>query len=174
MNEIIRNHGTGDSIEFLQTDEGTLGRTSEFIMTLAPRSSWAKSPRHFHPYQTETFIVLSGELNLTAGEKHHVLTPDHETVTVAPFTLHSFWNDTDEPVKFRAEIYPPKNIEKGLRLTYQLSQEGKINKHNIPTNIFHTLILMEYFDSYFAVIPWKLQRFLFRQGGKLARWMGYG
>jgi len=174
MNETIHNHGTGDSIKFLQTDEGTSGRMSEFIMTLAPRSSWAKSPRHFHPFQTETFKVISGELNLTAGGEHHVLTPDDGMVTVEPFTLHSFWNNTDKPVKFRAEIFPPKNIEKGLRLTYQLSEEGKINKRNIPTNIFHTLILMEYFDSYFAVIPWKLQRFLFRQGGRFARWMGYG
>lgn len=75
MNEEIKNFATGDRIEFLQTDEGTNGRISEFIMTLAPKSSWAKSPRHFHPYQTETFKVISGELNLRVGNKHLILRP---------------------------------------------------------------------------------------------------
>ena len=92
---------------------------------------------------------------------------------VQKFELHSFWNATDKEVKFVAEIYPPVNIEKGLRLTYKLSEEGKINKRNIPHNPFYTLILMDYFDSYFQFIPWRLQKFLFRQGANLARIFGY-
>ncbi|MGH1363678.1 MAG: cupin domain-containing protein [Calditrichia bacterium] len=173
MPETIKNHATGDQIEFLQTAEETNGEMCNFIMTLAPKSSWAKSPRHFHPYQTETFRVISGELNLTAGDKHYVLGPDDDMVVVDKFVLHSFWNETDEEVRFEAEIYPPINIEKGLRLTYKLSQEGKINKNNIPTNPFHTLILMNDFDSYFAIIPWKIQKFMFAQGANLARLFGY-
>jgi len=173
MNEKISNLATGDKIEFLQTDEGTNGRMSNFIMTLAPKSSWARSPRHFHPFQTETFKVISGELNLTVGKQKFILKPDHEKIVVDKFVLHSFWNETNEEVIFEAEIYPPKNIEKGLRLTYQLSQEGKISKKNIPYNPFYTLILMDYFDSYFAFVPWKLQRFLFRQGANFARLFGY-
>lgn len=173
MNERITNLATGDSIEFLQTDEGTEGRMSEFIMTLSPKSSWAKSPRHFHPYQTETFKVISGELNLRAGDRHLVLKPSDDKVIVDKFMLHSFWNEQNEEVKFLAEIYPPKNIERGIRLTYTLAKEGKINKKNIPTNPFHTLILMKYFDAYFAFIPWKFQKFMFTQGANLARVFGY-
>ncbi len=173
MNEKISNLATGDMIEFLQTDEDTNGKMSNFIMTLAPKSSWAKSPRHFHPFQTETFRVISGELNLTVGKQKFKLKPGDEKVVVDKFVLHSFWNETDEAVIFEAEIYPPKNIEKGLRLTYQLSQEGKINKNNIPYNPFYTLILMDYFDSYFAVIPWKFQKFLFHQGANFAKLFGY-
>ncbi len=173
MNEKIKNFATGDQIEFLQTDKASNGQMSKFIMTLAPKSSWAKSPRHFHPFQTETFEVISGELNLTAGKQHHILKPGDEKVTVNKFTLHSFWNEQKEEVKFIAEIYPPKNIEKGLRLTYKLSEQGKINKKNIPHNPFHTLILMDYFDSYFSFIPWKIQRFLFRSGANFAKMFGY-
>lgn len=173
MNEVIKNLATGDSIEFLQTDEGSSGLISEFIMTLAPKSSWAKSPRHFHPFQTETFKVVAGELNMTTGNKHLVLTPDSEKITIEKFELHSFWNDTNEEVSFIAEIYPPRNIEKGIRLTYRLSQEGKINKNNIPYNPFYTLLLMSYFDSYFQFIPWKVQKFFFSMGGKLAKLFGY-
>ena len=169
----IHNHATGDSITFIQTDEGTNGRISEFIMTLAPRSKWAKWPRHFHPFQTETFKVIEGELNLTSGKEHHILSANDDKIVVEKFTLHSFWNDTDEEVKFQAEIYPPKNIERGLRLTYALSEKGKINKRNIPYNPFHTFILMEYFDAYFAYVPWKLQRFFFRMGAGLSRLFGY-
>ncbi|MCE7992507.1 MAG: cupin domain-containing protein [Roseivirga sp.] len=173
MNEEIKNFATGDRIEFLQTDEGTNGRISEFIMTLAPKSSWAKSPRHFHPYQTETFKVISGELNLRVGDKHLLLGPDDDKVIVNKFVLHSFWNEQDSETRFIAEIYPPKNIERGLRLTYKLSEEGKINKKNIPHNPFYTLILMKYFDSYFSFIPWKLQQFVFAQGANFARLLGY-
>lgn len=173
MNEVIKNFATGDEIEFIQTEEKTSGRITEFIMTLAPKSSWAKSPRHFHPYQTETFKVLSGELNLTVGNNSFVLTPKDEKVVVEKFELHSFWNANDEPVKFKAEIYPPVNIERGLRLTYKLSKEGKISKNNIPFNPFYTLILMDYFDSYFAIIPWRIQKFMFRQGANFARLLGY-
>ena len=164
---------TGDRIEFLQTDEETNGQMSEFIMTLAPNSSWAKSPRHFHPYQTESFKVISGELNLTVGDQHLVLKSGDEKVVVDKFTLHSFWNATGEEVSFVAEIYPPKDIEKGIRLTYQLSQNGKINKRNIPYNPFYTLILMKYFDSYFSFIPWRLQKFLYTQGANFAKLFGY-
>ena len=101
------------------------------------------------------------------------MTPDDPKVTVEKFVLHSFWNERDEEVSFEAEIFPPKNIERGIRLTYQLAKEGKINKKNIPYNPFYTLVLMDYFDSYFAFIPWKLQKFLFRQGANFARIFGY-
>ncbi|MEM9544663.1 MAG: cupin domain-containing protein [Bacteroidota bacterium] len=173
MSDKIFNKATGDSIEFIQTDKETQGQMSHFIMTLAPGSNWAKWPRHFHPFQTETFRVISGELKLTVGKENYTLGPHDKKVIVNKFVLHSFWNEQEEPVVFEAEIYPPKNIEKGLRLSYKLSQEGKVNKKNIPFNLFYTLVLMSYFDSYFAFIPWRIQRFLFQQGAKFAKWFGY-
>ncbi|EDP70733.1 Cupin 2, conserved barrel [Flavobacteriales bacterium ALC-1] len=171
--EIIRNKATGDSIEFIQTDEGTKGRVSEFIMTLSPNSSWAKSPKHFHPFQTETFKVISGELNLNVGKEHLILTPNHNKIIVDKFVLHSFWNDTNKEVKFIAEIYPPRDIEKGIRKTYELADKGKINKRNIPYNPFYSLILMKQFDSYFHYIPWKFQRLVFNFGARIALMFGY-
>ena len=171
--EKIQNKATGDRIEFIQTAAQTNGRISEFIMTLAPNSSWAKSPKHFHPYQRETFKVIAGELNLNVGKNHLVLTPEDDKVIVDKFTLHSFWNTTNQEVKFIAEIIPPKQIEKGIRRTYQLAQQGKINKKNIPHNPFYTLVLMKDFDAYFAIIPWKIQKFIFSFGAKFAALFGY-
>lgn len=173
MSEIIKNFATGDQIEFLQTAEQTEGRISEFILTLAPKSTWAKQPRHFHPFQIETFQVLSGELNLKKGNEHLILTPSSNKIVVDKFVLHGFWNELEIETSFRAEIHNPKNIEKGLRLTYELSKEGKINKNNIPYNPFYTFILMDYFDSYFGVVPWRFQRFLFRTGSFFSKVFGY-
>ena len=173
MGEIIKNAITGDQMEFIQTAEQTNGKVSEFILTLAPKASWAKSPRHFHPFQKETFQVLTGELHLTKGNEHLVLKPGSEKVVVDTFVLHSFWNELDTETSFRAEIFNPKNIEKGLRLTYKLSQEGKLSKRNIPLNPFYTFILMDYVDSYFSFVPWRLQRFLFKAGSSLSRIFGY-
>ena len=171
--ETIKNKATGDSIEFIQTDKGTNGRISEFIMTLSPNSSWAKSPKHFHPFQTETFKVISGELNLNVGKQHLVLTPNHNKVTVNKFVLHGFWNNTNQEVKFITEIIPPRNIERGIRMTYKLADKGKINKRNIPFNPFYSLLLMKQFDSYFPYIPWKLQRLVFNFGAKIASMLGF-
>lgn len=173
MDRYIENKATGDQIQFIQTTEETNGELLEFVMILAPKSSWAKSPRHFHPYQIETFKVIAGELNLTANKEHYVLKPQDEEVVVNKFVLHSFWNELETETVFKAQIYTPKNIEKGLRLTYQLSQEGKINKNNLPHNPFHTLVLMDYFDSYFAFIPWKLQRLFYKLGSSFAKLFGY-
>jgi mannose-6-phosphate isomerase-like protein (cupin superfamily) len=171
--KIIKNYATGDSIEFFKTAKETDGKVSEFILTLAPKSSWAKKPRHFHPHQIETFKVITGELNLTVGKKHLVLKPEDEKVIVDKFVLHSFWNELSTKTSFRAEIFNPKNIEKGLRLTYKLSQQGKISKKTIPYNPFYTFILMDYFDSYFRIIPWIFQRFLFKIGAFLSKTFGY-
>ena len=173
MGETLFNRVTKDSMEFIQTAEETNGRMTEFYLTLAPKSAWAKSPRHFHSHQTETFKVITGELNLTAGKRHYVLKPNDEKVIVEKFTLHSFWNATDSDVVFRAEIFPPRNVEKGLRVMYELASEGKVSKSNIPHNPFYTLILMSYIDSYFAFIPWKFQRFMFKAGAKLSMLLGY-
>ncbi len=104
-----------------------------FVMTLVSKSSWAKKPRYFHPFRTETFKVISGELNLIVREQYHILKPGDKTVVVDKFVLHSFWNEKDGETKCIAKIYPFKNMEKGLRLTYKFSQDGKINKKNIHT-----------------------------------------
>ncbi|WP_298900384.1 cupin domain-containing protein [uncultured Psychroserpens sp.] len=173
MNEVIKNQATGDCIEFLQTAKETKGRVSEFILTLAPKSSWAKTPRHRHPFQVETFQVLTGELHLTKGDEYFVLKPGSNKVIVDKLMLHSFWNELDTETSFRAEIFNPRHIEKGLRLTYKLSQEGKISKNNIPYNPFYTFILMDYFDSYFRIVPWRLQRFMFKAGSLLSQLFGY-
>ncbi len=172
MGEVLINPITGDCLEFIETAEATQGRMSKFILTLQPFTRWAKSPRHFHPYQTETFEVLEGELHLTAGKEKYVLKPGDPMVTVPPFMLHSFWNAQDVPVSFRAEIFPPKNIERGLRLTYALSNAGKVNKRNIPYNPLHIVVLMHYVDSYFAFFPWRIQKALLWVGAKFAGLFG--
>lgn len=173
MNRNIENKATGDQIQFIKTTEETNGELLEFIMTLAPKSSWAKNPRHFHSYQVETFKVLKGELHLTVNKEHHILQPKDDKVVVDKFDLHSFWNAQDTQTIFKAQIFTPRKIEEGLRLTYQLSQEGKVNKNNLPNNPFYTLVLMDCFDSYFAFIPWKLQRLFFKSGARFAKLFGY-
>ena len=173
MTDTIQNAVTGDTIAFVETAEQSSGRVSHFIMTLAPGSDWARSPRHFHPFQKETFEVIEGELHLHAGKTMYVLKPGDDKVVVDQFELHAFWNESNQPTKFIAEIFDPRNIERGIRLTYELSQRGLINKRIIPKNPFVTLLLMSWFDSYFPVIPWRLQRIGFRLGAFISTKLGY-
>lgn len=63
------------------------------------------APPHCHQQEDETSLVLSGELTVLVGD---------ETLTVEPGGLvvkprgefHTFWNDTDEPVRFYEIISP--------------------------------------------------------------------
>lgn len=173
MNDTLFNPVTGDTLKFLKTAEETNGAMSEFILTLSPKSSWAKSPKHFHPHQAESFKVLSGELHLYEGKKLHVLTPESEKVIIDKLVLHAFWNELDTETVLHAEIYPPRDIEKGLRFNYYLAQKGKVYKNNIPRNLFYSFILMNYVDSYFKGIPWKFQKKVWQFGAKMATLLGY-
>jgi quercetin dioxygenase-like cupin family protein len=173
MNEILKNPITGDQMEFIRTAKETNGELCEFILTMAPKSDWAKSPKHFHSHQTETFKVLSGELHLYENKKLHILTPDSEKVVIGKQVPHAFWNPLESETVLQAEIYPVKEIEKGLRYTYELAQRGKLNKRNIPYNPFYSFILMSYVDSYFVGIPWKFQKAIWLFGAKLSRLLGY-
>lgn len=173
MSDTLFNPVTGDTLRFLKTAEETNGQVSEFILTLAPGSDWAKSPKHFHPHQSESFKVLSGELHLFEGKKLHILTPESEKVIIDKGVLHAFWNPMNSETVLHAEIYPPVDIEKGLRYNYYLAQKGKVYKNNIPRNLFHSFILMNYVDSYFKGIPWKLQKKVWILGAKIAKVLGY-
>lgn len=83
-------------------------------MTLSPHSSWAKSPRHFNPFQTEPFKVIERELNVRVIDKYTVFTPNDEKVVVEKFVLYSFWNAKDEEMEFVAEVCPPIDTNSNL------------------------------------------------------------
>ena len=155
--ETIVNKSTGDQIRILQSSINDPEGLFELETTLSPKTYWPKTP-HFHPKALETFTVLQGVLNMHHNGGEFTLKPDDGTVIVKPNDIHCFWNDSNNKVTFRSKITPVGNIEKGIRATYLLGSAGKMNKNNLPKNIFELAFLGQLVDSYVTNVPVFVQK----------------
>ncbi|MEM9673124.1 MAG: hypothetical protein AAF992_11050 [Bacteroidota bacterium] len=170
--EIIKNKVTGDSMRVYRSSLDGDENDFELEVTLHPHSQWSKFP-HFHLGATETFKVVLGQLSMMVGDKEIVLTPNSEEVIVGRNEVHCFWNNTDEYVTFRSVISPGTVIEKGIRATYALANAGRMNKLNMPRNLFELAILGETLDSYSPKLPWRLQKALIHLLAATGTLLGY-
>lgn len=62
-------------------------------------------PLHYHAAMTEAFYVLAGELTLRLGEELH-RAPAGAFAAVPPGTLHTFFNESEEPATFLLLMVP--------------------------------------------------------------------
>jgi mannose-6-phosphate isomerase-like protein (cupin superfamily) len=62
-------------------------------------------PLHVHPRFDEVFVVLEGTLTLRVGEELSEVGPEG-TAFVEGATPHTFMNQSDAPVRFRAVMAP--------------------------------------------------------------------
>ena len=67
-----------------------------YQIELAPQSMGADL--HYHRFMEELFIVVSGNLTVTAKDAQYKAKPG-TMVHIPKFTVHGFKNDTDSPVK---------------------------------------------------------------------------
>ena len=79
---------------------------------------------HVHPYQTEVFEILEGEVGFKAGGKTIVAGPG-ETVVVELGTAHRFWNKGDVRARIGYEVRPARQFEPLLTTMHELAADGK-------------------------------------------------
>lgn len=170
--EIIKNNITGDSMRIFRSSLNGGDDIFELDLTLCPKNRWSKFP-HFHPGATETFKVISGTLNMIVGDQEVVLTPDSKEVVIGNNVIHCFWNDTDKPVTFHSVISPAYTIERGIRATYALANAGRMNKMNLPRNLFELALLGELLDGYSPKLPWQVQKGLIKVLTTIGTVLGY-
>lgn len=91
----------------------------ELLQWLAPDAS--APPEHYHP-TTETFEAVTGEFTVVVDGETRRLAPG-ESVTVPPGTVHTFRNDTDETIAFRAEL-PSMRTVRSLYSVWGRDHEG--------------------------------------------------
>lgn len=85
---------------------------------------------HYHP-ATESFTALEGRLTVVREGAPVELDPG-DSLTVDPGRAHTFRNDTDETVAFRAEL-PSMTTVKGLFTAWKLAHErGGDENGNFP------------------------------------------
>ncbi|MFC8290357.1 cupin domain-containing protein [Streptomyces sp. NPDC057242] len=111
----------GASTHYLATHESTGGEFGLYRMELGPRSAGARA--HFHRTVSESFYILSGELELYNGDKW-VTGRTGNFLYVPVGGLHAFKNVTDEPVSMLALFSPGAPREEYFERLSEMSRRG--------------------------------------------------
>jgi quercetin dioxygenase-like cupin family protein len=141
--DTIENPITGERVTFLKTSAETDGELVVIDAAVAPGGFVAAE--HLHPYQSERFEILSGEVEFKLGGEVVVAKPG-DVVIVEPGTSHQFRNLGNEEIRFRTEVRPALSFETFLQTMFGLASEGKTNKKGMPNPFRLAVIMDEHFD----------------------------
>ena len=139
MKRTIVNPIIKDTVTFLQTAEESGGKLTEADITLMPGG---ENPLHYHKSYAETFTAIDGDLGLKLGKKATKILKPGETYTVEPGSLHSFFNPTNQEIKFNVKLRPGHTgFENSLRILYGLAGDWLTDQKSIPKKIKHLAII---------------------------------
>lgn len=169
--ETLENHVTGEVMTFHRTSHET-GGDAVLVETIVRPGGFVAAP-HLHPYQTERFEVLDGELGLRVGGRELVAGPG-DVATVKAGTPHRFWNAGDRDARFLLEIRPALGFESLIETMFTLAEEGKTNRKGLPNPLRLAVIARSHFDTVRLPFPpaW-MQRAALAVGAPLGRLLGY-
>ena len=141
--ETIENPITGERVTFLKTSAETDGELVVIDTAVAPGGFVAAE--HLHPYQSERFEILSGEVEFKLGKEVVTARPG-DVVMVESGTPHQFRNLGNEEIRFRTEVRPALSFETFLQTMFGLASEGKTNQKGMPNPFRLAVIMDEHFD----------------------------
>ena len=169
--DVLHNPVTGETVHVVRSAAETDGKYVIVEVGLAPDGFVAAT--HVHPYQTEEFQVLEGEVGFEADGKTIVVGPG-ETVVVEPGTSHRFWNNGDVTARFRCEVRPALRFEELLSTMYALAADGKTNRRGMPSPLRLAVIAQHHFDDVRLPFPpvW-MQRAGLAFGAPIGRLLGF-
>ena len=137
------------------------GETDRPVLLQWVSSNSPAPPPHYHP-TTETFRALEGTLTVVRDGDPVRLDPG-DSLTVDPGQAHTFRNDTDETVAFRAEL-PSMRTVCGIYTAWGLAHErGRDDdgRYPGPGPIQSLAIAAEMYDeTSMAMVPQPVQRLL--------------
>jgi mannose-6-phosphate isomerase-like protein (cupin superfamily) len=133
--------------------------------------------KHFHPHQSECWMVDEGELAVRIGRRRVTLGPGAEA-TVPPGARHSLRNRTSRPVHARFTATPALDLAAFLTQATAMNRAGRVTSFGLPKSPTALLEGAEFIDRYreSCVLlfpppfpPAALQPFLFGPLAGLAR-----
>jgi quercetin dioxygenase-like cupin family protein len=134
-------------------------------------------PVHVHAGQLERFEGLSGTLRFRLGRQRETLGPG-DAIVVPAGTPHGLRNVGREVAHLRIELTPPLRGEEGLRTLFGLQRDARlrITRHGLPRPLLQIAVLFdEYLDEvHLPVVPFRMQRVVFRALARVGKWRGYG
>lgn len=169
--DTIENPVTGERVTFLKTSAETNGEYVLIETTVAPDGSVAAE--HLHPYQSERFEILEGEVEFKVGGELFTAGAG-DVVVVEPGTAHHFRNVGEGEVRFRCEVRPALTFESFLATMFGLAADGKTDKKGLPNPFRLVVIMAEHFDLVrLPYVPAWVQRTGLVLGESVGRLLGY-
>jgi len=170
-NKTIHNPRTRHEIRFVQTAGDTDGELLEIVATYHAHS---KEPApHYHPYQTEDFEVLEGELTVRIDNGVRVLKPG-EKLHIPKNKVHSMWNNSEGITIVNWQVRPAMNTENFLETAVGLANDGKTNVEGMPNILQVSLMANQYADVFrLARPPFIIQKMVFLALTPFAYLAGY-
>ena len=167
--QIIENPVTGDTLIFHQTAQDTDGELLRFEEVKAV--TFKGPPAHIHPHQEERFEVLEGTARLSVNGREHVLHAG-ESITIPPYTSHSWGNGDNTPVRVITEFRPALHIEHFFESLYLLPYLKRSRNLARPGMLQMALLSLEY-ESFLPGIPIAVQKVIFLSLKPIALLAGY-
>lgn len=170
-NKTISNPRNGFTIRFLQTARETNGALLEMEASYKPQS--IEPPVHYHPSQTEDFLILEGEMMLRMHDEVRILKAG-DRLNIPANTPHSMWNGGPVAAKTNWQVRPALNMEQFFETTIGLAVDGKVNEKGVP-NILQTALTINKFAPVFRMIkpPYAVQKIVFGILTPFAYLLGY-
>ncbi|QPP07475.1 cupin domain-containing protein [Streptomyces bathyalis] len=113
--------GTGNSTHYLATSAGTGGEFGLYKADMGPRSPGPST--HFHRSISESFYVLSGEVQLFDGERW-TTGREGDFLYVPVGGLHAFKNSSDSPASMLLLFSPGAPREEYFERVAEMAQRG--------------------------------------------------
>ena len=169
--DTLHNPVTGEVIRFVKAAADTGGEYVLVEVVVEPNGAVAAA--HLHPYQTEIFEILEGEVTFRAG-KETIVAKAGDTVRVDSGTPHKFWNAGETDARFRTEIRPALQFESLIETMFALANDGKTNRKGMPNPVRLAVIANAHFDVVRLPFPpaW-MQKVGLALGAPLGRLVGY-
>jgi quercetin dioxygenase-like cupin family protein len=169
--DTLTNPITGEVVRFVKAAADTGGDYVLIEVVVEPDGAVAAA--HVHPYQTEVFEILEGELTFKTGSDT-IVAKAGDTVRVEPGTKHKFWNAGDTDARFRTEVRPALQFESLIETMFSLAADGKTNRKGMPNPLRLAVIANYHFDDVRLPFPpaW-MQKLGLALGAPLGRLLGY-
>jgi quercetin dioxygenase-like cupin family protein len=167
----LENPVTGEVLIFHRTAAQTDGEYVLVETIVRPEGFVAAA--HAHPYQTERFEILEGQLGLRVGDEEIVAGPG-DVAVVPPGTAHRFWNAGETEARFVCEVRPALKFESLIETMFTLAADGKTNRKGMPNPLRLAVIAKAHFDTVRLPFPpvW-MQRAGLALAAPLGKALGY-
>jgi quercetin dioxygenase-like cupin family protein len=156
---VVVNNRTGERVvTLIGTGDGRGDRLAADLRVLPGGRVTAP---HYHPSLTERFRVVSGRLEALLGGERKSL-EEGAVVTIAPGTVHDWWNAGDEEARVLVDVEPARRFEIMITTLFGLANDGKSNDKGLPRPTQLALIAREFADVIrFTKPPAAIQAALF-------------